>query len=327
MKVLTYNVGLHFPGYGDLIRADKIRMKLIDGDWDVIFLMEVYHQSLTKVLLNDKNLEKSYPHRIYNLSKYGKLPFLSMNNGLAMLSKYPIKRFERYEYKNVSKNIANKLVSRKDALFAELSVNGTSVGVCTTHLQWGKYEVLTKFRHLHMTELREFVESQWSFDKPLIIAGDLNIFGDVNDGDYQHFVKTFPELVDWYRSTNDLEVSPGYTWDTNNTKVLLLFSKERFDYIFSTPDLKPRSTKVIKFKDVLNWQRPKWQPTNAFTFLELSWFIFARLGRLVLSPLIIVFLLFVNAFRLIKSVNLVVFLAKRDLSDHYALEGICEFDE
>ena len=326
MKVLTYNVGLHFPGYGDLIRADKIRMKFIDGDWDIIFLNEVYHQSLTKVLLNDKNLEEKYPHRVYNLSRYGRLPFLSMNNGLAILSKYPIKRYLRYEYKNSHNNIANKLVSKKDALFAEISVNGTSVGICTTHLQWGKYESFEKFRHLHMTELREFIETQWSFDKPLIIAGDLNIFGDVTDVDYQHFVKTFPELVDWYGSTNDLETSPGYTWDRNNTKILLLFLDGRFDYIFSTPDLKPVSTQIHKFKAVLNWQRPKWEPTNKFTFLELSWFIFARLGRLVLSPLILVFLLFINTFRLIKSVNLIVFLAKRDLSDHYALEGVCEFD-
>ena len=326
VKVLTYNTALHIPGYGDLIRADKIRLQLLEGDWDIIFLMEVYHPSLTKVLLNDKLLEERYPHRVYNLNRWGKIKLLQMNNGLVLLSKYPIKRFERHEYQNFYDKLFNKLLPRKDALFAEISVNGRSVGICSTHLQWGKFGETEKFRHLHMTELREFILSQWSFDKPLIIAGDMNIFGNTNGDDYLHFTNTFPELVDWHIETNDIETNPGHTWDPNNTKVLLHFTLERFDYIFSTPDLIPTSTRVIKFRDILNWQKPKWQPTKKFSKLELSWFVAARIARIVFSPLIAIVLLLVNIFRFFNSVNLILFLKKRDLSDHHALEGICQFE-
>lgn len=327
MRVLTYNTAMFYPGYGDVIRADKFRQFLLKGDWDVISLNEVYSRSIRKVLLEDKNLIEKYPHSVYNQASFGKTRFYTFDNGLVLLSKYPILNYKRHEYKEFLDAWYNNLLPKKDALFVEIDHDGLNIGIFITHMQWGRSEEQTKYRYLHMQELREFIEEVWSFDKPLIVMGDLNIFDSINDVDYQQFKKIFPNLKDWHIELNDLTTDPGHTWHRNNSRVWLLNSDHRFDYILSNHFFVPKSIDIVKFKGNRHIHKILWESTNPFTKLEALWFAISLVSRILLSPLIIVQYLVINLVRSIYGSKPDNIFKDKDLSDHYGLEGSCAIIE
>ena len=315
---------MYYPGYGDLIRADKFRQRLIEGEWDIIALNEVYNRSLRKVLLEDKNLVQAYPHSVYALDTYGTNKFYTFDNGLVFLSKHPILRYQRFEYQNHLDKWYNHALPRKDLLFVEIEKDGIHIAIFITHLQWGKSRDQIRYRYLHMKELREFIESVWSFDKPLIIAGDLNIFDSVEDADYQQFMKLFPELTDWFAKLNNLDNNPGYSWHRVNSKVLLLMSEHRFDYIFSNRCIIPKSSNIVKFRGKVHLQKILWESTNPFTKGEAIWFSLAWIGRIIFSPIILIHYIMINLIRILYNSTPVIVFKEKDLSDHYGVEGSCE---
>lgn len=326
MRVLTYNTYMYYPGYGDLVRADKFRQHLIAGEWDIVALNEVYNKSLRKVLLEDKNLVEKYPYCIYGTDTFGSNKYYTFDNGLVLLSKFPIIRHQRHEFNNSLNKWYNRPLPKKELLFAEIEKDGVNIGVFTTHLQWGRSAIQTKYRYLQMQELREYIEKVWSFDKPLLLIGDLNIFDKVEDPDYQTFIRIFPELTDWFLSHNDLSKNPGYTWHRINSKVLLLMSEHRFDYICSNHFFTSKSSNIVKFRGKVHLQKIQWQSINPFTKNESLWFTVAWLSRILFSPIIFAYYIFINIIRVLYGSNLIIFFMDRDLSDHYGLEGSCDFN-
>ncbi len=322
MRIISYNAALHFPGYGDMVRADKIREHLLEGDWDVVFLMEVYQKSLRKVLLDDKRISERYPFRIYNLQDYGRVNFYTFDNGLVILSKHIILEYDRYEYSNTLNTTLNRLLPRKDVLFANILYKEKSMGFFLTHLQWGNNTVQKNFRYKQMNELKLFIEQKWGFEN-LVIVGDLNIFGDTTDDDYQMFTNIFPNMIDCYLTTNE---DAGYTWHVDNTRVVIPFTNQRFDYIFTSRDINAVSSSITKFSSALHFQDVDWQPTVEFNIYEKIYFRFAWIFRILLSPIILINYLISNLIRLIRKRKFMFIGTKRDLSDHYGLDVVLHLE-
>jgi endonuclease/exonuclease/phosphatase family metal-dependent hydrolase len=187
IKVLTYNTALHFPDYGALHRANKLRGILELGKWDIIGLCEVYHPSLRKILLEPDLIQKMYPHQVCNLEQYGNL-----DNGTVLLSKHKIKFVKRYQYRNFHNIWYNRILPPKDVIFALLEIQNIEVAVFLTHLQWGDNPAFQKVREKHLVELQKFVNAHCDDDQPFIIMGDLNLNGNDNDKEYRFLRTRFP---------------------------------------------------------------------------------------------------------------------------------------
>ncbi|MHA2251786.1 MAG: endonuclease/exonuclease/phosphatase family protein [Candidatus Kariarchaeaceae archaeon] len=318
VRVLTYNAALHFPGYADFLRADKLRKFLLDGDWDIIGLCEVYHPSLRKVLLEDKLIKEKYPTQVFGLSQYG---FVKLDNGTVILSKYQLKSTKRLQYKNFHNVWYNKIVPPKDVIFAELLHEGNSIGVFVTHLQWGNLSKQPFYRKKHIIELKHFIQTSWGFRKPFIVMGDFNTHG---EEEYQFLMKELGDVSDWWYDTNDIEKLPGYTWNPANTKVVVPYEYARLDYIFSHKSVKPIKTDLVRFKSSL--RNILWKPDLKLNKKEKIWFFVARLLRIITVPLLILMILLFDIYRAFRKLPLLIFFPNRDLSDHYGVEGIAEFE-
>ena len=317
IKVLTYNTALHFPGYADFLRADKLRSFLVNGDWDIVGLCEVYHPSLRKILLENDDIKKKYPYRAYKLARHSKF---RLDNGTVILSRHKILSKIRYQYQNFHNVWYNKLISPKDITFAEVDLDGTPIGIFVTHLQWGTIRTQVNFRKKHMVELKEFIQSTWDTQKPYMILGDFNTMGHNTGKDYQFLMKQLDGAIDWWKETNDIEKKPGFTWDPANTKVVIPFTHERLDYLFSNELIKPLETNIVKFQSSL--RNIFWRPKANFSKKEHIWFFFARLIRIVTVPLLICLVIIFNIYRGLRGLPLLFFISGRDLSDHYGVEGI-----
>ncbi|MHA1940767.1 MAG: endonuclease/exonuclease/phosphatase family protein [Candidatus Kariarchaeaceae archaeon] len=317
IKVLTYNTALHFPDYGALLRAEKLRSILELGKWDFIGLCEVYHPSLRKILLGSETIKQIYPYQVYNLNQYA-----NFDNGTVFLSKHRIKSVQRHQYRSFHSVWYNRILPPKDVIFAIVELQKVDVGVFVTHLQWGASQAFQKVRKRHILELQEFIESKWSKDKPCILMGDLNINGNSEDEEYRFLRKRLFTINDWWEETHDMNKDPGYTWDPANSKVITPLRHERLDYILSNQQIRPVKTRLLKFNAIQG--RKFVLPKGLLSTKERMWFSVARFIRVLHIPMYILLIFFYNLRRITERFPLAVYYSDLDLSDHYAIEGTGE---
>ncbi len=311
---------MHFATHGDLIRAEKIRQFLIDGDYDIIGLCEVYNPSLRKILLGTTEFNEKYPYAIYGLSTY-KTNLYTFENGLVIISKHPIINARRYQYKSFIDKSYNKLLPPKDVIFAEIDYNGNSICVAVTHLQWGLQKLFKQTRIKQMSELREELNN---CRLPTIIMGDFNIFDGRDSDEYRYFINLFSEYIDWHTVLHNVDTP---TWDPKNSKVVIPKIMQKLDFIFSTREFLPTKSEVKKFRAVLDFQSVHSELLYMLSKKERLWYGVLRILRIVFLPIIVIYYLFINIYRLLFGYPLLLRNRKKDLSDHYALEGEAIFND
>lgn len=323
LKVLIYNIAANYPGYGDYLRIDKIRDVLVQGDWDVIGLNEVYNKTLRDILLESRDIQAAYPYRLYNLFEYTDLPLFKFDNGLVILSKHTITRYERIEYKNKLTTTINRIFPPKDALFAQIEFDKELIDFFFTHLQWGNSSIQVEYRIKQFRELSEIVQKYSNSGLPKIICGDMNTYGYPDKTEeYQTFISYFPNFTDYHALFHPDD--PALTWSPENKRVFKWLSGEKFDYILGSKHFKGIASNIIKFKSRIGPFRMKWKPTDKIRFTDRYKIQLKRLARVALWPLVILFNLILTIYRLIHGYPQVLFLTHKDLSDHYALETIIE---
>ncbi|MHA2401804.1 MAG: endonuclease/exonuclease/phosphatase family protein [Candidatus Kariarchaeaceae archaeon] len=303
---------LHWPGYGSLLRTHRIRSVLIMGNWDIVGLCEVWSESLRHVLLDDVELRKKYPFIIDHIRDQNdgnKNCF-----GLVILSKFPIKNFEIIQYQNTLHPIFPlNLLADKGTIYAEIEVNSKIIGVFVTHLYWGRTGKQIGIRYEQLKELRALADSKREQGIPIITLGDFNMM----QQEYSKLEKEFAGYRDWWKQTHDLKVDPGITWSTQNTFVYFLIGNYRYDYILSTKEFNPISTRLVKPTNkvpILPW--------NPIKKLKLKYRIYyqtIRFLRWSFYPFGLIF----HLSRCLQKHPSGLF-NPMDLSDHYALEGIAE---
>lgn len=313
IKVVTYNTSMIFTDSSSFVRAHKLGEVLSTGDWDIVGLCEVYHSSLRKIILGTDGIKKKYKGIVSNLKTA-----MNYDNGLVLLSKHPLKHVERYQYQSFVDKFYNRLLPPKDVVFAVATINGKDVGIFLTHLQWGSPSKLANARKDHITELHEFIDRKWGWEKPLLIMGDMNLESQNNNGDVKHFKKKFGTLQDWWHA--DHNGSSGFTWTPDNSKVILPLNPDRLDYILSNNRIKPKKSKILKFHYYNT--KVKLDHSDILTPSQYIWYILnMTIFRILLLPIYLMFLAIFNLIRIVHRKSLIHYYSPEDLSDHYALEG------
>ncbi|MCY3410184.1 MAG: endonuclease/exonuclease/phosphatase family protein [Candidatus Heimdallarchaeota archaeon] len=325
IKLLVYNIAANYPGYGDYVRIDKLRDFLIQGDWDIIGLNEVYNKTLRNILLDDVNLQDKYPYMIDSQKEWSEMPLHTFENGLIILSKYPIVDSKRFEYTNRLTFGINKILPPKDMIYCKVQIETTPIEVFFTHLQWGDDPRQVKVRLEHMQELRVQVDILHDPHTPTIVCGDMNIYGYPDKKDeYQHFMKLFNGFTDVHNALHPDD--PALTWHGNNTKVFKWFAGEKYDYILTNDKIKGLSSTIIKPRARVGPYIMKWKPTENISIINRMNIDIKRLVRAFTLPFYFILLLVLTGYRVVNGYDQILFRAHKDLSDHYALEGIIEIE-
>lgn len=247
LKLLTYNLGLldvTVMGVVVFSNPEYSRSRLpyaIDSlskhDADVICLQEVYTLEDSMFLIN--NLRYLYPYSSRIESKTW-LP-KPVQNGLLILSKYPIVNQQLKRFDNAS--TLEMWVANKSILCVTVEVpNIGKVSLITTHTTAGGE--ITDAEHpitngIRLEELRELklTADNCPSDEKVIIIGDLNCGLEASKGNYDYMLEwTRDAFVEAFNQNkwSSLTAEP-FTWDPlnhlNKENVHAHCPKQRVDHV------------------------------------------------------------------------------------------------
>ncbi len=250
LSLMTYNIHKGF-GVGKVrFLLPKMRDAIAELNPDFVFLQEVQgeHRGREKKIVAWPEMpqfeyiaEKIWPHYIYAKNAV----YESGHHGNAILSKYPIDRFE-----NV--NLSSMQRASRGILHSQLMIGGQSIHLLCVHLGLFKTERAEQCKTLmlHINELVPKIE-------PLLMAGDFNDWRNhlssplaeelgVEEAFYSvegHHARSFPAIkpalcVDrvYFRGMNvrDVQCLQGKPWRMLSDHVPLYAS---FDLIINTREV------------------------------------------------------------------------------------------
>lgn len=246
LRLLTLNTW-QFP-YGivsrdNFERADNlvtiIRRK--QEEFDVIAFQELWSNETRSRIYGQ--ISDLYPYQ-YEDDDWGYL-VLGFHSGLALYSKYPIKRHMLHTYNNY-RGIEN--LAKKGILGIELDIKGQSVYVFTTHLQapedsnifswWDKTKPNAgEIVVLQLNEARQHID-EFITDKtaPAFLMGDLNM-----PAEAPIYHKGLDALGAAYDTFDSLKSKEAGTFWINPT------TKERIDYIFTLNHPLPGFSVIVDY--------------------------------------------------------------------------------
>jgi endonuclease/exonuclease/phosphatase family metal-dependent hydrolase len=144
--------------------------------------------------------------------------------GVAILSKYPIVRFEDDSLTRLSTQEQNPVPTRMPGLLdATIDVAGVRLRILDTHLD---YRADPRVREAQVAEMLNYVGSS---PARTILCGDLNAGPSAPE-----LQPLFARLHDAWRSSND----SGFTYPAEQPT-------KRIDYVLTTPEFRVRSTRVV----------------------------------------------------------------------------------
>lgn len=158
-------------------------------------------------------------------------PWGGGNEGLALLSRIPMLRFDFRELPNATAE------ERRIVLGAALSTPHGEVAVFTTHLNWRLGDGLR--REAQVLAVDEFVSS-WPTNLPKVLMGDFNatpLHDEIRFLRGQHTLGGRRTIYQdaWERCHGG---APGYTWAARNPytdRMRFLENDRRLDYVLVTP--------------------------------------------------------------------------------------------
>lgn len=178
-------------------RREKIIEFLRDSGHDVVLLQEALNVGFQNKVR--ESLKEVFP---YSLSYRPRALFFGwINNGLMILSKYPLKDPQLLEFQKL---VGADSWVPKGAILATVMAP-KPFQVFNTHMQAFEGAVNDKLRVLGATQIRNFIQKCTSATMPLILGGDFNV---------SHRHKYFRALlrvfgVKWYKNDGDQK----WSWD------------------------------------------------------------------------------------------------------------------
>jgi len=148
-------------------RRDKIIEFLERGQHDVVLLQEAFSVAFQDIVI--KRLRHMYPHTLVYRPKTPL--FRWINNGLMILSKYPLNNPSLTEYSKLTD--ADSWVP-KGAVMATVD-SPQPFKVLNTHTQAFEGWLNDKIRINGVTEMRKAIESYGDPQLPFVLGGDFNI--------------------------------------------------------------------------------------------------------------------------------------------------------
>ncbi len=165
LRVLTYNIHKGFCFYNRQYVLHELREAVRSVDADIVFLQEVMGTHPPKVSADMESQFAYLAHEIWAHVAYGKNAIYSNgHHGNAILSKYPIHRFENI-------NVSTNPLEKRGLLHAHVRPER---GGPTLHLVCLHLDLFERGRKQQMQRLIRHTNDQVGMDEPVIIAGDFN---------------------------------------------------------------------------------------------------------------------------------------------------------
>lgn len=224
LKLLSWNIYMLPPmvGFtGKAKRASAIAESLKATDYDILVFSEAFNKRARKRIR--AGLEESYPYFIG--PAFMKKHSLRTSSGIWMVSKYPIEKIAKVEFKRKS-GIDNKM-ARKGALMVQMTKNGQKFNVIGTHLNsLGSLELrLDQLRQIK----NELIDVYAEEGVPVIVAGDYNILRYNEPGSVDKIVQVLG--MEDYQLSGNIK----YTYDYTTNHLALGKTKDEIDYVFFRP--------------------------------------------------------------------------------------------
>ncbi len=238
LKLITLNVELH--RHWDIILPFLKR-----EDADVICLQECFDRD-AQAIANE--LGCAYKHLPMT-----KMPYIvngsssSTPQGIALLSKLPLRHIESRYYYKPSKGINNykhatptekRATVHQGIIFARVEKNGTSFTIGTTHFTWTPDGGVNESQETDAAALFKILESI----PELVLCGDFNVPRGLNNEIYKKFTDRFKDNIP-ADITTTIDI-PNHRIRHDPVEAAKLATYV-VDYIFSTPEYVVSSVQCI----------------------------------------------------------------------------------
>jgi endonuclease/exonuclease/phosphatase family metal-dependent hydrolase len=247
LNVLTFNAGLlevKLLGIPILKttkyieeRLREIPRALIETNADVIALQEVYFRKHQEYIL--QNVREHYPYHACHQTRLGK-----PDNGLMILTKYPIFSYEFYPSK-ISGSFEERFVLQKGVLAVEVVLSEkVKVLILNVHPTSGGMGDKQESENAHTArgfQIRQALDIFATKENDnTIILGDFNAGPELDKLSYEILSeKGFVDVFLLYCKNNNLQPKP--TWDKQNILIMegthSHTSSQRIDHIFISEKL------------------------------------------------------------------------------------------
>jgi len=254
IKVLTWNVTDGGTTNGNVIGPKRVLRLLKDSKADIIALQEV---------------RGSLEYFAEGLGFY----FYSINDNLAILSRFPIKRTLKIFYTNKLGAVEISISKKQSLYFFNVDLDNSSADWSNFNNSYADKQFRTKELNGRGKDLKEILEQIDVIIKPrkntsIILAGELNYISGADDGGNYN---TYPAskivhdygFVDSYREFHpNTRVFNGYTRNTDSKEL----RQARIDYIlYKGKNLRVNNSTIIK-------KHPLKFPSNNYGVLtEFLW--------------------------------------------------------
>ena len=149
------------------------------------------------------------PNRLLAENRWTFLPLTIAGSGLGIASRFRVvaSRFASFSRPHAG----SERFARKGMAYARIALpSGSELDVVTTHMQSGYTDLAAAVRARHLGELRAFADEVGSDDRPLVVAGDLNVDGRlaVRDLEYRTLEDVFSGVTDVFRDDDPITFHP-----------------------------------------------------------------------------------------------------------------------
>jgi len=175
------------------------------ADIDLLCVQELWLEEAVRAFAKPKHL----PHRVLAENRWTLWPPTIGGSGLGVASRYPVLLTEFRAYSRP--HVGSERFARKGMVHVRVALpSGVEVDVLTTHLQSGYERDAEVVRARHLAELRQFADDVGSDDRPLLVAGDLNVNGlaHVRDLEYRTFTRIFSGYHDIFAEDDHVTFHP-----------------------------------------------------------------------------------------------------------------------
>lgn len=172
---------------------------------DVLCVQELWLEEAVRAFTKADHLA----HRVLAENRWTLWPLTIGGSGLGVASRYPVLLSEFRSYSRP--HVGSERFARKGMAHVRVALpSGLEVDFLTTHLQSGYERNAEVVRARHLAELRQFAEDVGSDDRPMVVAGDLNVNGlsHVRDLEYKTFSSIFSGYHDVFADDDHVTFHP-----------------------------------------------------------------------------------------------------------------------
>ncbi|MBL8033197.1 MAG: endonuclease/exonuclease/phosphatase family protein [Leptospiraceae bacterium] len=219
------------------------------GDSNVLCIQEILSRESQRFF--DGLVQKFFPFAVRDNNKFGFISLRGSGLGVGTRAKQRQSRFMAFRTRGISWD----KYARKGALYVQLEYGDRLFDIMTVHLQAGKDLGARAVRAAQLVELKEWVSTLGSKERPFIVCGDFNIQGLASErkgGEYEVLTSALDGFSDLGADTDLATYHPH----PEGNPLAHAFEKQsgpmRIDYIFLRPAEKSAALEVSGFRRIFD---------------------------------------------------------------------------